>query len=224
MLELSLSESSEMSLAAAEAMTTLTDDPATVEEAKYRPDWHLWEQAIKTELENHRQNNTWTLSKLPEGRRTVSARFVLHVKRNADGTVNKYKARLVARGFSQQQGIDYAETFSPVVRSGTTRLIIALAAICRFHIHQMDVTAAFLNGDVQEEIYMIQPPGMEDNSGRVCKLNKAIYGLKQASRVWYQRLSRYLFSNQYRQISSDQGLFFKHRYGSIVLCVYFEGL
>lgn len=166
---------------------TALKDPLSIEEAQQREDWPKFKEAIKVELNNHTTNNTWTLTKLPAGRTSIGAKWVLTIKRNGDGSIAKYKARLVARGFTQREGIDYKETFSPVVRTGTIRLVIAIAALYNWEIHQMDVIAAYLNGNLDEDIYMIQPPGFEQANDMVCKLNKGLYGLKQSGRVWYHK-------------------------------------
>jgi len=134
------------------------DTVNTVQEAQRRSDRPQWEVAIKTELKNHQDNGTWHLEALP-GRKAIGAKWVLTIKRRGYGTIDKYKARLVARGFSQIHGIDYEETVSPVVRTGVIRLVLAIAAMNRWPVDQMDVIAAYLNGTLNEEIYMIQPPG-----------------------------------------------------------------
>ncbi|KXJ72078.1 hypothetical protein RP20_CCG018998 [Aedes albopictus] len=144
--------------------------PSTVAELKQRDDWPQWQAAIQAELDSLHRNNTWDLVKLPEGRRAVSCKWVFRIKPGNGDEPDKYKARLVARGFSQRRGFDYNETYSPVARVDTLRTLLAVANKERMEIHQMDVQSAFLNGDLSEEIYMSQPEGYEVGNGLVCRL------------------------------------------------------
>lgn len=201
----------------------VNDDTINIDVAYKRVDAIKWKEAVQNELNNHETNGTWTLTNLPPGRKAITAKWVLHIKRKADGSIDKYKARLVARGFSQREGIDYQETFSPVVRTATIRILLAIAQHRGWNVYQMDVTAAFLNGVVDEDIYMIQPPGCEDGTRRVCKLNKAIYGLKQASRTWYPVLHRNLTNLGFKRVESDYGLYVKStNKGKMIISVYVD--
>eukprot|EP00253_Pinus_taeda_P004550 PITA_04550 len=157
-------------------------EPQTYSEAKGTPEW---EQAMEAEFQSLQKNHTKTLSNLPAGKKPLSCKWVYKVKYKADGTLEKYKARLVARGFSQKEGIDYEETFAPTAKMSTIRLVLTLAAQFNWKVHQMDVKSAFLNGDLQEEVYMTQPPGFKvaGQEQKVCRLVKALYGLKQAPRA-----------------------------------------
>ena len=123
----------------------------------------------------------------------IGCKWVFRIKRKADGSIDSYKARLVAKGFHQQQGIDFKETFSPVIKPTTIRLILSLAITFNWPLRQLDVQNAFLHGYLNEEVYMVQPSGFQDHHfpTHVCKLNKALYGLKQAPRAWYHRLSSF---------------------------------
>lgn len=136
------------------------------------------------EYESLLKNKTWILTKLPSGRKPITTKWVYKLKRKVDGSIERYKARLVARGFSQRAGLDCKETFSPVVRLDSIRLILAIAAQEDLELVHFDVRTAFLHGLVEEEIYMLQPEGYEVDGDVVCKLVKSLYGLKQASRAW----------------------------------------
>lgn len=150
---------------------------------------------MEAEFSALQHNDTWSLVPKPPGQNIISCKWVFKVKENPDGTVDKYKARLVARGFTQQYGIDYLEMFSPVVKPATVRLVLSVAISKGWDLRQIDISNAFLHGVLSEDAYMQQPPGFQDPSRPhfVCKLNKAIYGLKQSPRAWYSRLSDRLF-------------------------------
>ena len=166
---------------------TSKDDPITFEEATSGPDSQKWIKAIGDELQSMKDNGVWDLVPMPEGVRPVSCKWVFKTKRDSQGNIERYKARLVARGFTQREGIDYKETFSPVSSKDSFRTIMALVAHLDLELHQMDVKTAFLNGELEEDIYMVQPKGLpsQEEGQFVCKLKKSIYGLKQASRQWY---------------------------------------
>ena len=158
--------------------------PDTVSEAMNNPKWI---QAIEEEMKALQKNDTWALVPLPEGKKTVGCRWVFSVKHKADGSVERYKARLVAKGYTQTYGVDYHETFSPVAKLNTVRVLISLAANLDWPLHQFDVKNAFLHGDLEEEVYMDIPLGfVSSTQGKVvCKLQKALYGLKQSPRAWF---------------------------------------
>ena len=143
-----------------------------------------WEAAMDEEMAALDANHTWELMPLPHDKKAIGCKWVYKVKHNADGSVSRYKARLVAKGYAQTYGIDYEETFSPVARMATVRAVIAMAAAKGWSLHQMDVKNAFLHGDLQEEVYMMQPKGYQDDAQPhfVCRLHKALYGLKQVPR------------------------------------------
>lgn len=139
-----------------------------------------WEQAMATKYHNLLKNNTWVQSNLPPRKKPIRCKWVYKVKYKANGTLDKSKARLVAKGFSQGEGIDYEETFAPITKMSTIRLVIAMAAQRGWKVHQMDVKSAFLNGELEEEIYMTQPPGFKvaEKEHWLLKLVKPLYGLK----------------------------------------------
>ncbi|WVZ94596.1 hypothetical protein U9M48_040469 [Paspalum notatum var. saurae] len=162
------------------------NEPATFQEAIESPDFEKWLEAMRFEMNSMKDNQVWNLVDLPYGVKAIKNKWVFKKKFDMDGRVHIHKARLVAKGFKQIHGIDYDETFSPVVMFKSIRIILAIAAYFDYEIWQMDVKTVFLNGNLSEDMYMTQPEGFVDpkNAGKVCKLQKSIYGLKQASRSW----------------------------------------
>ncbi|CAI7855772.1 unnamed protein product [Closterium sp. NIES-53] len=153
------------------------------------------------------ENCTWELVELPEGRKAITSKWLFKIKSDADGKIKCYKSRLVAKGYQQKEKVDYKELFAPVVKPTTLRTLLAGAAIKGWVVKQMDVTTAFLNGILEEEIFMAQPEGFDDGSGRVLKLKKALYGLKQAPRQWYLKLRELLEEIEFTLSSADHSLF-----------------
>ena len=139
------------------------------------------------ELSALQRMHTWDLVPLPSSVTPISCRWVYKIKILADGSVERHKARLVARGFTQEYGVDYEETFAPVAKMTTVRLLLEVAAFRQWPLYQLDVTNAFLHGDLSEEVYMSPPPGLSSPPQHVCRLRRAIYGLKQAPRAWFER-------------------------------------
>ena len=157
---------------------------------------------------------------LPPGKSVVGCRWVYKIKTNFDGSIERYKARLVAKGYSQQYGMDYEETFASVAKMTTICTLIAIACIRQWHISQLDVKNAFLNGDLQEDVYMAPPPGISHDSGCVCKLKKALYGLKQAPRAWFEKFSIVISSLGFVSSSHDYALFLSALMQVISFCLY----
>ena len=141
---------------------------------------------MNEEIEALRAQGTWTLESLPSHKNLVDCKWIFKIKRHADGSIARHKARLVAQGFIQEPGIDYGKTFSPMVKPTTIRVVLALAAHFCWVLRQLDVKNAFLHGVLQEEVFMAQPPGFMDPlyPKSVCCLHKSLYGLKQAPRAW----------------------------------------
>ena len=165
---------------------------------------------METELQALAENNTWQVVDLPHGKNPIGCRWVYKVKYRADGTIERHKARLVAKGYTQLEGIDYFDTFSPVAKLATVRILLSLAAIKGWHLEQLDVNNAFLHGDLHEEVYMTLPPDFpSSNPSKVCRLHKSLYGLKQASRQWYSKLSSFLITIGYQQSKADHSLYVK---------------
>ena len=186
-----------------------------------------WKEAMDEEMRALLKNHTWDIVLLPEGKKPVGCRWVYTLKCKDDGSLEGYKARLVARGYTQTHGIDYQDTFAPVAKMNTIRIIISLAVNLDWPLNQYDIKNAFLHGDLKEEIYMQLPPGYEgnQNEGKVCKLRKALYGLKQSPRAWFGRFTQAMRSVGYKQSNGDHTLFFKHQMGLItILLVYVDDI
>ena len=186
-------------------------DPITYEEAVSCPQSELWLDAMRDEIQSMRHNGVWELIELPERQRPIGCKWVYKTKRDSKGKVEKFKARLVAKGFTQREGVDYEATFSPVSSKDSFRVIMALVAHFDMELHHIDVKTAFLNGDLNEEVYMMQPEGFVANdSGKlVCRLKKSIYGLKQASRQWYLKFHSVVTSYGFVENKVDQCIYCK---------------
>jgi len=151
--------------------------------------FNKWYQSLN-EIAALQATRTWSLVPLPSHKRPIGCKWVYKIKLKADGTVERYKARLVAKGYNQVEGVDYQETFAPVAKMVTVRLLLSVTALRGWHLHQLDVNNAFLHGDLDEDVYMTLPPGFgRKGETRVCKLHKSLYGLKQASRQWFIKVS-----------------------------------
>ncbi|CAL1400683.1 unnamed protein product [Linum trigynum] len=158
------------------------------------------------------KNQTWDVVNLPVGKKPIGNKWVYKTKFESDGSLDRLRARLVAKGNSQQEGVDFQDTFAPVVKMTTVRTFLAIAYMKNWHIHQLDVNNVFLHGDLQEEVYMTLPKGYDPPPGfinPVCKLKKSLYGLKQASRQWFSKLTEKIQTLGYIQIMADHSLFFK---------------
>ncbi|CAI7884241.1 unnamed protein product [Closterium sp. NIES-53] len=182
-------------------------EPATLKEALESSDAEEWKKAMESELKSIEENGTWELVELPEGRKAITSKWLFKIKSDADGKIERYKSRLVAKGYQQKEKVDYKELFSPVVKPTTLRTLLAGAAIKGWVVKQMDVKTAFLNGVLEEEIFMAQPEGFDDGSGRVLRLKKAIYGLKQAPRQWYLKLRGVSEEIGFTPSTADHSLF-----------------
>ncbi|WP_274923133.1 reverse transcriptase domain-containing protein, partial [Streptomyces clavifer] len=153
----------------------------------------------------------WDLVPLPEGKSQIGTKWIFKNKLDQSGNVIRNKARLVAKGYAQVEGIDFEETFAPVARLESIRILLAYASSMRIKLFQMDVKSAFLNGEIEEDVYVTQPQGFEDphHPDYVYKLKKALYGLKQAPRAWYEKLTSHLLENEYECGNVDKTLFIK---------------
>lgn len=185
-------------------------DPVTVQEAMARSDSLSWREAMQVEIGSLKENNVWQLVDRPAGQNIVKNKWVYKLKKAVDGQV-KYKARLVAKGFTQRHGIDYFDTFSPSVRQSTIRLLFAIAAEKNLDVDHVDVTTAFLHGELHETVFMEQPEGFVQpgQESKVCLLQKAIYGLRQSSRVWYEKVDAVLVAAGYTKSEYEPCVYFK---------------
>nr|GEV11918.1 zinc finger, CCHC-type [Tanacetum cinerariifolium] len=184
------------------------DDPKTFDEAIKSHDVAFWKEAINDEMDSIMGNNTWVLTNLPPSCKPLGCKWIFKRRLKLNGTVKKFKARLVIQGFKQKLGIDYFDTYGPVARISTIRLLISMTSIHNLIIHQMDVKTAFLNGELEEEVYMNQPMGfiMPGNDNKVCKLIMSLYGLKHAPKQWHQKFDEVVLSNGYLLNQADKYL------------------
>jgi hypothetical protein len=189
-------------------MKLLDEEPTTFGEAIQKGQW---KKAMMKEHQSIMKNEVWEIVPRPKEKSVVTSKWVYKIKHAADGSVDKYKARFMARGFSQKEGEDYDETFSPVARYTSIRAIISIAASMGWNLHQMDVKTTFLNGAIEEEMYIEQPQGFEVHSRdtHICRLKKSLYGLKQAPRAWYARMDNYLTRLGFSKSHADPNLYYK---------------
>ena len=181
-------------------------EPKSFKEAMSSKNADNWMQAIKEELNAISDNETWEIADLPLGRRSVGSKWVFKEKKDSNGKTIRFKARLVAQGFSQKYGVDYDEVFAPVARQTTFRLLLSIAGTRKYHVRHYDIKSAFLNGKLEEEIFMKQPPGFQTGS-KVFRLKKSLYGLKQSARVWNQTLHDALVKQGFKQNIIDNCLY-----------------
>lgn len=201
------------------AMLAFEDEPKSFEEAVNSADRENWLCAMKDEYNSLVANGTWNLVNKPKGQKVIDNKWVFKLKRNTDGSIERFKARLVVRGFTQEYGVDYEETFSPVVRFVSIRTILAIAAESKAKLRQFDVKTAFLHGELKEDVYMNQPVGFSDGSERVCKLQRSLYGLKQASRCWNQKFTGFIEKFGLVASKSDPCVFTNN---SIILAIFVD--
>ncbi|CAH9068398.1 unnamed protein product [Cuscuta epithymum] len=205
----------------------VNDEPFTYSQAISSKEAPFWLEAIQNEIESIQKNKTWILTELPKGCKPIGCKWIFKKKFNPDGSIDKYKARLVAKGFSQKQDVDYFDTFAPVTRISSIRTLIALASIHKLLIHQMDVKTAFLNGELEEEIYMMQPEGhvVSGQEHKVCKLVKSLYGLKQAPKQWNEKFDEVLLAHGFTSLEVDKCVYTKIKNGvCIIICLYVDDM
>ncbi|XP_075648676.1 uncharacterized protein LOC142619463 [Castanea sativa] len=189
------------------SLITNVSEPKSYHEAVQDPKWQVAMAVVIATLES---NQTWTLTSLPPHKRAIGCKWVYRVKYKTDGSVERYKAKLVGKGFTQQEGLDFIETFSPVAKMTIVQTLLVTSAMRGWHLVQLDVNNAFLRGDLHEEVYMQLPQGFHSKGEHlVCRLNKSFYGLKQASRQWYSKFSSTILKCGFKQSKSDYSLFTK---------------
>ena len=181
-------------------------DPPTLKVAQQSTQWPEWHEAMLEEFSALQHRGTWELCERPKEHPVLPCKWVYKVKTNPDGSVERFKARLVAGGHRQVAGVDYEEVFAPVTRWTTLRLLLSKVAQEQLHITAVDISNAFLYGTLKEEVYMSQPALFDDGTGRVCRLKKTLYGLKQAPREWYQELKKSMEKLGFRESEDDGGL------------------
>ncbi|KAG7552374.1 Zinc finger CCHC-type [Arabidopsis thaliana x Arabidopsis arenosa] len=209
-------------------MTFLSEyEPQTYKAAMESLEASYWKEAIQSEVESILSNHTWELVDLPPGNKLIGHKWIFTKKLRPDGTIEKYKARLVAKGFRQKEGLDFFDTYSPVTRITSIRFLIAVSAIYDLEIHQMDVKTAFLNGELDEEIYMEQPEGfiVEGKEKKVCKLKKSLYGLKQAPKQWHEKFDNTMRSYGFKINECDKCVYIKEtKKDTIIVCLYVDDM
>lgn len=198
--------------------------PSSYSEAVGDPEWgHLWKEAVENEITALASNRTWEVTTLPKGRNLVTSKWVFNVKYHPDGRINKFKARLVARGFSQIWGIDFDDTFAPTVRHDTIRTFMAVICLEDWELHQVDVNNAFTESILKEDIYMQAPQGVHVHRGEVLHLLKSLYGLKQAAKDWHHLCKTELIKMGFSQSDADPCLFV-HRARRLMVLVYVDDI
>ncbi|KAJ9565484.1 hypothetical protein OSB04_001450 [Centaurea solstitialis] len=205
----------------------IDDDPKTFKEAMSSRDASLWKEAINDEMDSILSNGTWELTDLPKGAIPIGSKWIFKRKRHPDGTVLAFKARLVAKGYRQREGIDYFDTYAPVARISSIRTLIAISALKGLYIHQMDVKTAFLNGYLNEGIYMEQPEGfvMHGQENKVYRLVKSLYGLKQAPKQWHERFDTTVTSFGFIHNGADRCIYSKWtKESTVVICLYVDDM
>lgn len=187
-----------------------------------------WKKAMDAEMKSIEKNNTWELTDLPKGQKAIGVKWIFKTKLNEKGEIDKHKARLVAKGYKQEYGVDYKEVFAPVARQDTIRLVISLAAQNTWPIFQLDVKSAFLHGELQEQVFVDQPPGyvQRGHEEKVLRLKKALYGLKQAPRGWYSRIDTYFVKQGFQKCPYEHTLYVKvsNKGKMFIVCLYVDDL
>lgn len=204
-----------------------TADPVDIADALSVPDAKFWREAMNREIESIDENNVWTLCELPSYVQPIKCKWVFKRKVDSNGNLSTYKARLVAQGFTQKYGINYDETFAPVVRFESVRALLSISVDKDMKLHQMDVSCAFLNGELEEEIYICQPPGfvVEGKENLYCKLHKSLYGLKQSPRCWNKSIDTFLKHLNFVQSDNDSCIYIRDRVNNFcVIAVYVDDL
>ncbi|GKA59734.1 retrovirus-related pol polyprotein from transposon TNT 1-94 [Tanacetum coccineum] len=203
------------------------NEPTSYREAVTSLEGHHWKEAIKSEIDSILQNHTWELVDLPPGCTPLGYKWIFKKKMKADGTIDKYKARLVIKGYRQREGLDYFDNYLPVKRITSIRMVLAITALRNLEVHQMDVKTAFLNGDLEEEIYMNQPEGFiaPGQESKVYRLVKSLYGLKQAPKQWHQKFDHTMLESRFKINECDKCVYVKDTSsGYVIFCLYVDDM
>ncbi|KAK3005787.1 hypothetical protein RJ639_017277 [Escallonia herrerae] len=191
-------------------------EPHSYKTASHDPKWRA---AMQAKIDALEANGTWTIEDLPPSKKPIGSKWVYKIKFNSEGSIERYKARVVVRGDTQVEGLDYTETFAPVAKMVSVRVFLAVAVIKNWELHQIDINNAFLHGDLHEEVYIRPPPGFSpSSSNKVLRLRKSLYGLRQSPRNWFAKLSTALRSYGFLQSHADHTLF-TYRKGDVFLSV-----
>jgi hypothetical protein len=187
----------------------------------------VWKDAMTEEYQSILKNDVWDVVPRLEGKSVVNSKWIYKIKHVVDGSIEKYKARFVARGFSQIEGVDYGESFAPVAKYTSIQSIIALASSMGWKLHHMDVNTSFLNGEIEEEVYIEQSEGfiIHNEKSHVCRLKKDLYVLKQAPRAWYERMDGFLMSLGFKKSAANPNLYY-HIDGNecLILVLYLDDI
>jgi hypothetical protein len=204
---------------------SVDSEPVSTEEALKQK---VWLKDMKEELDAIERNKIWNPTELPNNKKVINVRWVYKVKLKPGGSIGKHKVRLVMRGFPQKPGLYYFEVFVPVARHETIRLVIAINAKRNWPLMHLDVKSAFLNGPLEEEVYVSQPPGFEkkNQEGMVYKLHKALYGLKQAPRAWNMKIDSFFKLQGFIKCEMEYGVYVQHTSDSnmILVCLYVDDI
>ena len=203
-----------------------SSEPCTFVQAMRQPDKDKWFDCAAKEIQSLLDNGTWELTRLPEGRKAIGSRWVFKIKRNADGSIDRYKGRVVAKGYSQRPGFDFTETYAPTAKWDAIRLILAIAVIEDLLLESVDISCAFINAELDAEVYMQQPEGfVQGGPDWVCHLLKAINGLKQSGRMWHQKLDQVFREMGFHRIQSDHSIWIWHKGDTpIIIPVFFDDM
>lgn len=204
-----------------DAFFSACNDPVTYEDAMTGDNSDDWKTAMNDEMSSLNKNLTWKLVDLPQNKKPINNGWIYKTKYKANGDVDRYKARLVIKGCAQVHGIDFQETFSPVVKYDSIRVILAIAAARKLMLRQFDIKTAFLYGDLEEDIYMKQPKGYEDGTQLVCKLQRSLYGLKQAPRCWNKKFKNMLVNFDLKETKADPCVFVSNKNNQLLIVAIF---
>jgi predicted RNA binding protein YcfA (HicA-like mRNA interferase family) len=209
--------------------TSSTIEPKTLTEVLQRPDGDKYLDSAIKEVHAHLENGTWKLVRLPQGKQAISSRWVFKIKRKSDGTIDKYKGRIIVKGYVQRERVDYTETFAPTAHFGALQTVIALATMEDWELESVDISTAFLNGDIDAEVYMQKLEGVEfpgfEGSEWVLQLLKGLYRIKQGPRIWSKKLHTALTSIGFQQLERDHSVFIYERDGvKMVVPVHIDDL